>query len=117
MTHTIDIFKRSETCGDWYKLWNEKSAAHAHRITFDTDLSLDTIEGLKAMLDATSAAGISRSSARGGIFEIHTDLGIWQHVDSRRMDPTTTAKAAKCVFMSWCELGEAEMEAAEEEEA
>ena len=112
MTHTIDIFKRSETCGDWDKLWNDTSAAHAHRITFDTTPNLDTIEGLQAMLDATFAAGIPRSSARGGIFEIHTDLGIWQHVDSRRMDPTTPAKAAKCVFTSWEDFEAAERAAA-----
>lgn len=100
-TNTIQVFKRPETSGEWHQRW-ASIPAHQH-VVEDAFIEspMDSIEGLQEMLEAVIEAGISRSSSRGGVFELHCDAGIWSHVNERRMDTSTPAKAAKCTFSSW----------------
>lgn len=111
---TINVFKRPETSGDWHQRWAPVPVApgsrstfrpsHQHIVNAFIEAPQDTIEGLAEMLQAVIDGGISRSSSRGGVFELHCDAGIWSHETECRMDPSTPAKAAKCKFESWAEM-------------
>ena len=60
-----------------------------------------TFEALAEILEEAYEQGVNRGSARSGICEIHTDQGIWTHVNARRIEVDTERKRKNVVFKSW----------------
>lgn len=73
----------------------------------------DNLEILQAILDVARANGMPVGSHVTGCFQVQSDIGIWNHVDAKKIDLTTERKRANVVFQTW-EQAEAEEEAAQE---
>lgn len=54
---------------------------------------------LDALLAAAYAVGASKGSSRSGVFEVQTDLGIWDRQDGGKLAPGRAAR-----FTSWDDL-------------
>ena len=44
---------------------------------------------------------LAKGSHRSGCFEVQCDRGVWQHVDSKKIDVSTPRKAANVQWRTW----------------
>lgn len=101
-TETFNFFHRAERSTSFLakrgvtfdEFWADTAA---HEFTVEVPKGTD----LKRAFEFAYSAGLSRGSSRGGSFQVQCDRGIWEHIDSRRIDG---APAHKVTFKTWDEI-------------
>lgn len=56
------------------------------------------------MLEVAHAAGAPTGTHQNGIFQLETELGVWQRQDQMRIDVSTDRRAEKVQFSSFEDL-------------
>jgi hypothetical protein len=68
-------------------------------------VELDSEVGIDELLEIVGYRG----SHRSGVYEIQTNEGIFQHIDSKKMDNRTSGKRAKILFKTWKQMEQEEL--------